>query len=68
MQKELIMTEITKEQLRKLYYENTNEEVCRVLGVTKATLISYLKKAGIKLKGKGGGLVGHSAKKIKLVD
>ena len=55
-------TEITKEELRDLYYNNTNDYVCEKLGVSKVTLISYLEKAGIPLKGKG-----HK-KKIVFVD
>lgn len=44
---------ITKEELKTLYLNNPNKEVCKKLGITNATLISYLKKFGIELKGKG---------------
>lgn len=54
--------EITKEELEKLYYSNTNEELCKILSVSKPTLIKYLSIAGIELKGKGGTL-----KKVKLI-
>ena len=47
------MKSITKEDLEKMYRENTNDEVCRILGISKVTLVSYLNNAGIKLKGKG---------------
>ncbi len=47
------MKQITKSELESLYRNNTNEKACEVLGVSKATFLSYLKKADIKLKGKG---------------
>ncbi|MDC7221590.1 MAG: hypothetical protein PQJ59_16770 [Spirochaetales bacterium] len=50
------MKELTKQELEKLYYENTNDEVCRILGITKVTLVKYVKQAGIEPKGKGGGM------------
>ena len=45
--------EMTKEKLEEMYNAMTNEDLCKELGVSKVTLISHLKKAGIKLKGKG---------------
>ena len=45
--------EITKKKLEKMYYSMTNEEVCKELGVSQPTLRSYLKEAGIPLKGSG---------------
>lgn len=53
------MKTMTKAELERLYNNNTNDECCRVLGVTKQTLISYLRAAGIELKGKGGGRGGR---------
>ncbi len=47
------MTVMSKKELEELYRNNTNEDACKILGVSKVTFISYLKKAGIKLKGKG---------------
>jgi len=44
---------ITKSELKKMYKENTNKEICEKLGITNPTLVSYLKKFGIPLKGKG---------------
>jgi hypothetical protein len=44
---------ITKEELQELYQENENKIVCDKLNITNATLISYIKKLGIKQKGKG---------------
>ena len=44
---------ISKEYLMKVYQENTTAGACRILGITIPTLISYLKSAGIKTKGKG---------------
>lgn len=51
---------LTKEQLEKLYYSNLNKDVCNELGITNSTLISYLKKFGIKQKG-----LGYGARKLK---
>jgi len=48
--------EITKKELEEKYNSMTNIELCKELGVSKVTLLSYLKKAGIELKGKGNGL------------
>ena len=45
--------EITKKELEKLYKENNNGIVCKKLGISSPTLISYLKKCNIPLKGKG---------------
>lgn len=45
--------EITKEELKKIYYENKNSHVCKILGVTQPTLLRKLKESEIKLKGKG---------------
>ena len=47
------MEQITKINLEKLYYSNTNEKVCAELGVSKVTLIAMITKAGISPKGKG---------------
>jgi len=46
-------TTMTKAELETKYNSMTNVALCKELGVSKATLISYLKKAGIKMKGKG---------------
>ncbi len=45
--------EISKTELADLYYSLPNKEVCRKLGISNNTLISYLKAAGIKTKGSG---------------
>lgn len=44
---------ITKQDLEKLYRNNTNKIVCEKLGITVPTLLVYLNKYGIELKGKG---------------
>lgn len=44
---------LTKEVLEEKYNSMTNDELCKELGVSKATMLSYIKKAGIKMKGKG---------------
>jgi hypothetical protein len=44
---------ITKQQLEKIYLENSNKKACEILKITNATLIKYLKQFNIKLKGSG---------------
>ena len=45
--------EITKEQLEKIYKENTNSTACEILGVSKITFMGMIERAGIRKKGKG---------------
>lgn len=54
--------EMTKAELKELYEENTNEEVCKILNISKVTLVKYLKDADIPLKGKGGGFASNKLK------
>jgi len=61
------MLSITKEELEKLYYNNTNSYVCEELDISKVTLIKYIKQAGITPKGKGNPS-GETAKKINIID
>lgn len=44
---------ITKEELHQLYLSKTNKKVCEILQITMPTLLSYLKKNNIDLKGSG---------------
>jgi hypothetical protein len=44
---------IKNEELKHLYLTKKNKEICKILGVTMPTLMSYLKKAKIELKGCG---------------
>ena len=44
---------ITKQQLEKIYLENSNKKACEILKITNATLMKYLKQFNIKLKGSG---------------
>lgn len=44
---------LSTEDLKQMYSEMTNAELCEKLGITNVTLISLLKRANIKLKGKG---------------
>ena len=44
---------ITKDDLKNMYKTMENKKICEKLGVSNATLISYLKKHDIPLKGKG---------------
>jgi hypothetical protein len=57
---------LNKKELEQLYYAKTNAEVCEELGITNPTLISYLKKFGIKTKGLGYGARKERKTKIKL--
>lgn len=45
--------QITKEKLQELYTQNSNKKVCKMLKITNATLVSYLRKNDIPLKGRG---------------
>lgn len=47
------MKNITKKELEKIYMENTNDEACKILGVSKVTLLKMIDDAGIRKKGKG---------------
>lgn len=44
---------MTKEELKRMYFEMSRKEICRKLGISQGTLTNYLKKLGIKMKGKG---------------
>lgn len=58
--------EITKEQLKEMYYSMSNDELSEKLGVSKTTLIKLVKDSGIKLKGKGGGFTGGKCPKTRV--
>lgn len=45
--------EITKQELKRVYYNNTNLKAAEILKVSKTTLIEMVNRAGIKRKGKG---------------
>ena len=45
--------QVSKEELEKIYMENTNEQAAEILGVSKVTLIEMIKRAGIEQKGRG---------------
>lgn len=47
------MLKITKEQLEKIYRENSLKNACKILNVSHMTLLKYIKLAGISQKGKG---------------
>ncbi len=47
------MKKITKEELQKIYLENTNDKSCEILGVSKMTFLKMIEDAGIQKKGKG---------------
>ena len=44
---------ISKEELEKIYTENTNKEAAELLGISTVTLIKLVNDAGIEQKGKG---------------
>ena len=47
------MIEITREKLKRIYNEHTNDKAAEILGITKKTLLFYIREAGIEQKGKG---------------
>ena len=47
------MKTLTKDELEKIYRENTNSEACKILDVSEPTFLKMLDKAGIERKGKG---------------
>lgn len=49
------MQDISKKELEKVYYDNTNQKAMEILNVSQGTLISMIKNAGLPLKGKSGG-------------
>jgi len=44
---------ITQQELEQLYLTKKNREICKILDITMPTLMSYLKKNKINLKGSG---------------
>jgi len=44
---------ITQSELKQLYSTKKNRELCEILKITMPTLMSYLKKNKIELKGSG---------------
>ncbi len=57
---------ITKEELKKIYWENPNKEACLILKITNATLTKYLRENNIALKGSGNGKSEHRTK-LKII-
>ena len=45
--------EISRDELEKIYYDNTNLRAAEILEVSKVTLIEMIDRAGIKRKEKG---------------
>lgn len=45
--------EITKQELEKIYWENTNQRAADLLKISVTTLNKYVKQAGINRKGQG---------------
>jgi predicted transcriptional regulator len=54
--------QISKSKLEEIYHSMSNEEAAKILGVTQATLIRYIKECNISLKGSG-----HK-RKLKITD
>jgi len=44
---------IKLDELKDLYYNNKNEDVCKEMGISMVTLIKILDENGIEKKGKG---------------
>ena len=44
------MRKITKQELEKMYYSNTNKNVCEMLQISQPTLSKYLDQFSIKRK------------------
>lgn len=47
------MKTISKENLEKIYKENTNDKAAEILGISVPTMLKYVKQAGIEIKGAG---------------
>ena len=47
------LKDLTKPQLENLYSSKENKEICRELGITNMTLVSYLDFFKISKKGRG---------------
>lgn len=45
--------QISREELKKLYFSMENKELCKMLNCTNQTLVSLLKSLNIERKGKG---------------
>lgn len=59
-----IMKKIKKEELMKMYYSKTIDEVCEILHISRSTLFRYLKENNIEKKGRGA----NRKKKILITD
>ena len=55
---EMIRITITKEELQKIYYENSVANACEILKVSAPTLLKAVKDAGIPLKGQSSIKIG----------
>lgn len=49
-----ISHKITREELRKIYEDNSAEEAAKKLKISTTSLYSYLSELNIPLKGRGG--------------
>ena len=43
--------EITKQKLKEIYDNNSNQKAAKILKISIPTLLKYIKKSGIKMKG-----------------
>ncbi len=57
--------EIKLDELKHLYYNNKNEDVCNQLGISMVTLIKLLDDNNIERKGKGNAYHRNSVKVVK---
>ena len=60
---------LNKKILEEMYFSKENKEICKELGISNFTLVSYVKKFGITPKGKGHAFKTYNKgrTKIKLV-
>lgn len=53
--------EITKQKLKEIYDNNSNQKAAKILKISIPTLLKYIKKSGIKMKG------APSSSKLKII-
>ncbi len=46
----MTIKKLTKQELEKMYYSNTNKKVCEILEISQPTLSKYLDQFSIKRK------------------
>lgn len=59
---------LSKQEFERKYKSQDLAELAKELGVTKQTVLNYVKKLGIELKGKGNRRAGINAKKKLIIE